>query len=215
MILNDTKKRMPSYSIHWFFFLIGQSFCANQHFQTRSSLLSCLPVTVLKYSVKGDQFIVLRVALAKYCKSRFMSWCPIVACSPRPSSVRGTTWERLWPRRSPRVESLARVRASHSKSGSPQRNVPSVLGWRCSLCRCSTQGDGTCPSASQPSLWSVNKNKNKWECSEGRRHVGKSILWSKPIKLENLNTYLLLDLKGVLEKDEHQEMSESEIRPDL
>lgn len=35
------------------------------------------------------------------------------------------------------------------------------------------------------------------------------------IKLENLNTHLLLDLKGVLEKDEHQETSESEIRPDL
>lgn len=38
IILNDTKKRnaILQYSL---VFLIGQSFCANQHFQTRSSLL--------------------------------------------------------------------------------------------------------------------------------------------------------------------------------
>lgn len=70
------------------------------------------------------------------------------------SSVGRSTWGRRgrrWPRRSPRVASFARARASHSKSGPPQRNVLSALGWPRSLCRRSTPGDETCPAAWRPS----------------------------------------------------------------
>lgn len=69
-----------------------------------------------------------------------------------------STWGRRWPRRSPQEGSSARARASHNKSGPPQRNVPSVLGWCRSLYRCSTRGDGTCLSALPPSPWSRDMN---------------------------------------------------------
>uniref|UniRef100_A0A3Q0R2C6 Neurogenin 3 n=1 Tax=Amphilophus citrinellus TaxID=61819 RepID=A0A3Q0R2C6_AMPCI len=56
-----------------------------------------------------------------------------------PASVLSAEWDSASPSESGyRTSSLALVRASHSKPGSPQRNVPS--------------GDGTCPSASQPPL---------------------------------------------------------------
>ncbi len=86
--------------------------------------------------------------------SWIMSWCPMGGVQSEAELSERSTWGRRWPRRSPQVESLARVRASHSKSGPPQRNVPSVLGWCRSLYRCSTRGDGTCPSALPPSPWS-------------------------------------------------------------
>lgn len=63
------------------------------------------------------------------------------------------TWGRRLRHRSPPAEWRAPERAARSKSAPPRRNVPSASGWRRRLCRCSTQGGETFPSASPPSPW--------------------------------------------------------------
>lgn len=154
---NGGKVRMQSHhSTCWFSICRCQSWCANSKMQ----FFTILPETLLKHNAREDHSIVVGVAWAKYCdvlEYVMVSYCGVQS-EAEPSER--STWGRPWPRRSPQAESLARVRASHNKCSLPQRNVLCFLGWCHSPYRCSTQGDGTCPSAWPPFPWSRKIKRN-------------------------------------------------------